>query len=646
MPSPISHPIFCLVPGLLTIILTANHVLIAQEANHLVIAQDTVQPISDDPTKTHFAEHVAPFLETHCIDCHSGDFAEAGIQFEKFTDNARIQTEIEFWEKVSRLVKEGQMPPEDIEPPPSDEVTAVLGALKREIDSFDCTSQVDPGRVTIRRLNRAEYNNTVRDLTGLQLELASDFPADDVGEGFDNIGDVLAIPPVLMEKYLSAAEEIAKEVVEDQKALERIFPDPEPGEDHREAAMENLRQFISKAYRRPATNREMDRFETFIRQSHENGMATPEIQELVLTAIFANPNFLFRVEQDPSADDEDGIRNLNDFELATRLSYFLWSTMPDDELFRLAHEGKLTDPEVVKDQVERMLADPKSVAIVENFAGQWLQLRDVSRLTPDPETFPGFDEKLQAAIRRETEVFFENIIAEDRSVLEFLNADYTFVNDRLAEHYGMEDVQGDQFRRVSLDGGRRGVLTHASILLLTSNPNRTSPVKRGKWILDNILAEPPPPPPPDVPELEESGETLGTLREQMEQHRSNPSCAACHTKMDALGFGLENFDAIGGWRDRDGRFEIDASGELPGGRKFDGAGELMTILVEEKKIEFCRCLARKMLTYALGRGVGTSDRCAVNEIVSSLENNDYRFSALVNAIVTSDPFTQRAGRKE
>jgi hypothetical protein len=287
-----------------------------------------------------------------------------------------------------------------------------------------------------------------------------------------------------------------------------------------------------------------------------------------------------------------------------------------------------------------MLQDDRAVALINNFAGQWLQLRDITRLQPDPQLFPNVDSELQLAMRQETETFLRHLIRQDRSVLELLTADFTFVNERLARHYGMPDIKGPEFRQVSLPPGRRGVLTHAGILMLTSNPTRTSPVKRGKWILDNILAEPPPPPPPNVPELESGTETLGTLREQMEQHRSNPACSVCHLKMDALGFGLENFDAVGGWRSHDGRFEIDASGELPGGRAFRGAPELMQILIDEKKNEYCRCLASKLLTYAVGRALVSYDRCTVNDIVASLEQNDYRFSALVAAIVTSAPFTQ------
>jgi hypothetical protein len=541
------------------------------------------------------------------------------------------------------------MPPPDENQPSSDEVLAFRQAVDIELASFDCSSQKRPGRVTLRRLNKAEYNNTIRDLTGLELQLSDDFPSDDVGNGFDNIGDVLSIPPILLEKYLGAAEQVAEAVLDDEAARKRVFPHQPQGdtiEEKVEVARRNISEFAERAYRRPLRPDEEERLFGILRYAWEQDSSEGEIFQTGIAAILSSPHFLFRVEQDPSADDEDGIRALDGYELATRLSYFLWSSMPDQALFDLAASGELTKHDVLTAQVRRMLADPKSQSLVDNFAGQWLQLRDVSRLMPDPVLFPDFDGALRTAMRRETEMFFETMIREDRSVLEFLNADYTFVDERLARHYGISNVLGDEFQKVALTNGRRGVLTHASILMLTSNPTRTSPVKRGKWILENMLAEPPPPPPAAVPPLEEGGETLGTLREQMEQHRANPTCASCHLTMDSLGFGLENFDAIGAWRDRDGRAEVDASGELPGGRKFDGATELMQILVAEKREAFCKCLATKLMTYALGRGLNSYDRCSIKAAVSALAENDYRFSALVTSIVTSDPFTLREARRE
>ena len=548
------------------------------------------------------------------------------------------------WEKVVRLINDRQMPPPDEDQPASVETLAVIKAIQTELASFDCAAAKHPGRVTLRRLNKPEYNNTVRDLVGLDLQLSDGFPSDDVGNGFDNIGDVLTIPPILLEKYLTAAREIALKVTEDPGARKRLLVHVAESADRKvDVARRNAKQFAERAFRRPTTQAEDDRLFSIMRFAWEHDASEDEILQTLVAAVLSNPHFLFRVESDPGEDDQDGVRELNSFELASRLSYFLWSSMPDERLFDLARGDKLRQPDVLAAEVKRMLADGKSQAVVDNFAGQWLQLRDVARLTPDPELFPDFDDELRVSMRRETELFFASMIRENRSVLEFLNADFTYVNERLARHYGMSGVSGSEFQQVTLQPGRRGILTHAGILMLTSNPTRTSPVKRGKWVLDNILAEPPPPPPANVPELEQ-GETLGSLREQMEQHRANPACSVCHLKMDAIGFGMENFDAVGAWRDRDGRFEVNASGELPGGRKFDGADELMQILVEEKKTEFCRCLAGKLLTYGLGRGLSSYDRCTINDIVLALEKDDYRFESLIQAIVSSDPFMQRERR--
>ncbi|WP_147869660.1 DUF1592 domain-containing protein [Stieleria maiorica] len=602
---------------------------------------------ADESHATNYSTNIAPFLQTHCVVCHSGDDFEGEVSFDRFEDTANIQENYEFWEKVLRLVVEHQMPPADQTQPTTDEIASLAAAIEVEFSSFDCSSAEHPGRVIIRRLNKSEYNNTIRDLLGLDLNLADNFPSDDVAHGFDNMGEVLTIPPILFEKYLEAAATIAEKALADEQAKKRVLPREAANDDEQVAvARENIRQFATRAFRRPISDDEADRLFSIMRSAFERGAPKDEIFQTVVTAILIHPSFLFRVERDPEPDDADGIRALDGYELATRLSYFLWSSMPDERLFELAASGELANKDVLAAEAKRMLADPKSQALVDNFAGQWLQLRDVSSLMPDPVRFPEFDDSLRRSMRRETEKFFEQIVREDRSVLEFLNADYTYVNERLARHYGIDSIQGDSFQKVSLPAGRRGVLTHSSILMLTSNPTRTSPVKRGKWILENILAEPPPPPPADVPELEEGGEVLGSLREQMEEHRANESCAVCHRKMDALGFGMENFDAVGAYRQRDGAFDIDASGELPGGVAFDGAEELMQILVQEKSEQFCKCLAAKLLTYALGRGLTSYDRCTVQSALAALENDGYRFSSLVTAIVTSDPFTMRERKRD
>lgn len=579
-------------------------------------------------------------LQTYCYDCHVGDGAEGGIEVDFFEgDSSELGDYVEVVEKMIRVMKESEMPPADSEQPSQAERVKALEWVERQLSSFDCGTISAPGRVTMRRLNRVEYDNTIRDLTGLDLQLAKDFPSDDVGNGFDNIGDVLTIPPILFEKYVSAAIAAAAAVTQDEAALRRVFP-LQVGVDGEvvEVARKNATHFASRAFRRPVTEEESERLFELMRKAFEAGASNEEILQRVVAAVLSSPHFIYKVESDRPQDFTDGQRALNDYELATRLSYFLWSSMPDERLFQLAAQGALGTEEQLVAEVDRMLDDPKAAALVDNFAGQWLQLRDLETLSPDPETFQEFDSDLRQAMRRETELLFSRIVSENRSILDLLSADYTFVNERLAQHYGLEGIEGDAFQQVAVPN-RSGVLTHASILLITSNPTRTSPVKRGKWILDNLLGEPPPPPPPDVPELGESGESLGTLRQQMEQHRANPNCAVCHTKMDALGFGLENFDGIGRWREADGRDSIDPSGVLPSGREFQGPVDLVAILAEDKKSEFTRCLTRKLLTYALGRGLGVADRCTVNTIVDRVAGNHYQFRTMVKAIVTSPPFT-------
>ncbi|RMF44118.1 MAG: DUF1592 domain-containing protein, partial [Planctomycetota bacterium] len=592
------------------------------------------------------AEVGAQSLEIYCYDCHTGDGAEGGIQVDFLqTPDADLGDHVEVMEKMIRVLKERQMPPADADQPDDRQRMALVEWLESRLHAFDCGAVQSPGRVTLRRLNRVEYDNTVRDLTGLDLGLAQSFPSDDVGHGFDNIGDVLTIPPILMEKYVDAAVEIAQRVMQDADARQRVFPfqpeNPDDLEQVIDSVRKNVRYFARRAFRRPLTEEEQDRIFEFMRGRWDEGWDPEQIQQAVIALVLSSPHFLFHVEL---ADDEaylEGVRKLNDYELASRLSYFLWSSMPDDRLFELAERGELGTPEQLAGEAIRMLQDPKAEALVQNLAGQWLQLRQLDRMSPDPEMFPQFDDALRQAAKRETELLLREIMVHNRSVLELLNADYTFVNGRLARHYGLDGIEGEAFRKVSLSD-RRGVLMHASILLLTSNPTRTSPVKRGKWVLDNLLGEPPPPPPPNVPELSESAETLGTLRQQMEQHRANPNCAVCHNKMDALGFGLENFDVVGRWREKDGRYAIDPSGELPGGRKFSGPIELVEILSQEKKTEFARCLAERLLTYALGRGLTVGDRCTVSQIVDQLAQSDYRFHALIEGIVTSPPFMMQA----
>jgi hypothetical protein len=628
-------------------LLGATDLAVAQPPVDATAKSATAKSATAKSATGEFVTEVVPFLREHCFSCHGKVDPQGDLSLESYETSSNVQTDFEVWENVLRMLVERQMPPENKPRPEEKRLQRIVKVLHGELAKFDCGDSPRPGRVTIRRLNRAEYNNTIRDLTGVKFRPADDFPSDDVGNGFDNIGDVLSMPLILVEKYLAAAESVVDAAFADASSRQLVAPHQANDElSERDAVTRNLTVFATRAFRRPITDDEQSRFGMLARNALEQGATMEQAVQTVMHAILASPHFLFRVESEQRVGDEaagPAQSKLSDFELASRLSFFLWSSMPDKTLFQLAKEQRLHEPEVLRAQALRMLADPKAAALTDNFAGQWLQLRSLDNIKPDPEMFPTFDDSLRKSMRRESELFFESIVHENRSVLEFLTGDFTFVNERLAAHYGIDGVTGESFQRVAVPPQRRGVLTHASILLITSNPTRTSPVKRGKWILDNVLGEPPPPPPEGVAELDGDAETLGSLRERMEQHRADESCAVCHRKMDALGFGLENFDVIGGWRDRDGRFEINPAGSLPGGRDFGTAGELMEILAEEKADDFCRCLTEKMLTYALGRGLQSFDRCTVDDIVMELSENEFRFQSMILAIVTSAPFTAREG---
>ena len=740
-----------------------------------------------------YGEALRPFLVRYCTECHGVDRQKNDVNFDAFSDEPALYRERDFWENVRHMLAEREMPPSKKRQPSEEERAAAVEFIADELAKFDCAEIASPGRVTIRRLNRAEYNNTIRDLIGVDFKPAEGFPLDEVGYGFDNIGDVLSLSPIVMEKYLAAAEAIVDAAIETEDPpwprvvrleLERfevppdvqdhiraennvlgfyregsafktqsfdrsgeyrfslrayeqhagpdpaqlsvsidgtriavldieayrakpglydlkltlpagdheirleylnnyneqghpiaelngdrnVFVDyldivgplgterPPPPETHTrivpyhpergqetEAARAFLGRFAKRAYRRPVSQDEIQRMVDLARYATQTGASFEESIAIAVQAILTSPHFLYRWELDPRADDGQTSRPLNDYELASRLSYFLWSSMPDAELFELSDSGALHTPEVLAAQVERMIQDPKAEALVLNFAGQWLQFAGMNSMTPDPDLFPEFDDELRDAMVRESELFFGSIMREDRSITEFLDADYTFVNERLARHYQIEGITGKEFQRVNLghDSVRGGILTHASFLTLTSNPTRTSPVIRGKWVLEQILGTPPPRPPPDVGELEESKEATeaASLRERMEIHRQKAECATCHAKMDSIGFAFENFDAIGAWRDLDGRFPIDPSGQLPDGRSFNGPKELIAILKNEET--FVRSLIEKMLTFALGRGLEYYDRCAVDNIYAELAADEYRFTVLVQAIVMSDAFQMR-----
>jgi Protein of unknown function (DUF1592)/Protein of unknown function (DUF1588)/Protein of unknown function (DUF1585)/Protein of unknown function (DUF1595) len=405
-----------------------------------------------------------------------------------------------------------------------------------------------------------------------------------------------------------------------------------------------LSTLARRAYRRPVNRAEVAELTKFVSLAKANGETTEQGIQLAIEAMLVSPNFLFRIEHDSFPTDPTRVHRISDVELASRLSYFLWSSMPDDELLNLAQSGKLHEPAIVDAQVKRMLADGRSSAIADNFAGQWLELRNLYVVKPDPQKFPEWGPELRDAMYSETRLFFDYVLRQNRPLSDFLDARYTFLNDRLAKFYGIPGVTGPEFRKVDLTTDQRGgILGQASVLTVSSYPTRTSVVLRGKYILQNILGTPPPPPPPDVPPLDEAAVgTSMSLRQQMEKHRADPLCASCHSKMDPLGFGLENYDGIGKWRTMDGKFPVDASGTLPNGKTFATPGEMRSLL-ESQLPEFARCMAEKMLTYALGRGLGSYDRRTVDEITTHWAASNYPFQSLIYEVVNSLPFQSRRG---
>ena len=763
----------------------------------LATAQDAA-PVAS-PLMVRFTNEALTFTAAHCAKCHSDQEPKADLNVTLDRDLDSVTKRRAVWENIVEMVSNGQMPPPEEPRPDQDAIDKFVAVVNAVFEEADRHAKPDPGRVTVRRLNRTEYNNTIRDLMWIDFNAAEDFPSDDIGHGFDNIGDVLTMSPVLMERYLSAAESIVQKAIlvgdppkppkrrsvatflkttrkeafevpfrtldavgklsishkltaegeykfrfhgwgrqrgdepvkvvfqidgneiqtmevkgtssekgiieippvkltqgEHQIAVSFLneFTDPaaeKPEEATRalfvewfefegpldmvppshkrllacsaeasqpDQAREILQRFISRAYRRPATTAEVDRLVAVVTRSLAEGVSWEVSMQRAMLTTLVSPKFLFRLELDDRPESPDS-RPLDEFQLASRISYFLWSSMPDEELLALASKGELTPN--LDAQVRRMLADPKSNSLIDNFAMQWLQLKRLKTVTPDPNLFPTFNEPLRAAMLKETELFFEAMIREDRSIVDLVAADFTYLNGPLAQHYGLAHLLSQpteeanrgrrrggpnrDFERVTLpDGLRGGLLTQASILTVTSNPTRTSPVKRGRWILEQILGAPPPPPPPNVPELAEGdkAQLTGSLRQRMEQHRANPACANCHAKMDPLGFAFENYNAIGGFREKDGEFPIEAGGMLPGGKAFQGPVELKSIL-KEQRVKVGRNLTEKLMIYGLGRGLEYYDRRSVQKIQEELEKNDYKFSTLAVEIVKSDPFRLRRG---
>lgn len=808
----------------------------ASASAHTIAAAPALSP------EAGFETIVKPFLAEHCYECHGNEKHKKDLNFEAIESVASLTADGDRWDDVVQKLRHKEMPPEDEPQPAEPQRQAVATWIAGELARIDKATPPDPGRITARRLNRTEYNNTVRDLLGIDARPADDFPQDDAGYGFDNIADVLSLSPVLMEKYVSAGERVARMALfgappmkptltrlrsDGRKVHELLaMPDaydltglslpnafhavqriPVDGEyairvalggvrpagsdpvtvalwiDERQAAsrvhdpekaatfaddrqdfggqtlefrvkltagdhwisvaiprifeglpvryggpspsakpeppprtfkprpnstpeqIENQRKqfeatqaelgkipmngvrvsavdvggpyaqpqgpsraslariytcghldgrhgpmcarrimtdLTRRAFRRPVTAAEAGKYLALVRTAEQQEHSLAEGLAVGIQALLVSPDFLFRLERDRPAVNGRTAQPISQHELATRLSYFLWASMPDEALSRAADAGTLRQPAVLTAQVRRMLKDPRSRALAEHFGGQWLQFRALESTTRDRDRFPDFEDYLRLSMRRETELFVDHVIRDDRSILDFIDGRYSYVNERLARHYGLAGVSGPEFRRVDLSATpRTGVLTQGSVLTVSSYATRTSPVLRGKWVLDNLLNAPMPPPPADVPNLDEAA--IGkdaSLREQLEIHRKDAICASCHRRMDPLGFGLENFDAVGAWRSFDGKFPIDASGRLPDGETFTGPVELASILTEARE-PFARSLTSKLMTYALGRGLERYDTRTVKAIASRLPARDYRFSALVLEIVNSLPFQSR-----
>jgi hypothetical protein len=518
---------------------------------------------------------------------------------------------------------------------------------------------VNPGRVTLRRLNNLEYDNTIRDLVGLDLKpsRAFGFTADEFGEGFDNNADVLTLAPVDGENYLRATRQIASQALDPANAAARarimicdIATTPEAT-----CGPQIVKAFATRAFRRPVSDDDVTPYLELIALARSKGDDFDRAVRLAVQGILMAPDFLFRVEEDPAPGV---IHPLGDYELASRLSYFLWSSMPDDALFAKAARKELGKADEIVAQVRRMLADPRASALSINLVRQWLQTSELAseKKAPDRRLFPTFDEPLRQAMQREVEVSFAEVFSGKVSATDLLIADHIHVNRRLAEHYGLPDagtLPVADFQRVAVTGGRRGgILRQASFLTLTSKNDVQSPVVRGKWVLDRVLCSPPASPPPNVPTFNPAdkttteGQAPGTVRQKLEavHHKRGPECRACHTVMDPLGFAFEHYDAIGAWRDTENGLPVDASGTMPGtGAAFDGAGDLVELLVRDDR--FAACVARKVLTYALGRGMRDADRPVLDDIAARLVAGGFRFPALLEMVATSRLATMRQGEE-
>ena len=618
-----------------------------------------VAQAQEDPQTRHYQKVLRPVMVTHCFDCHNGGDKKAGLNLEDVYFASSIIRGGATWVKVVEQIKSGEMPPNTKPRIPEADKELLVSGIEALLDS--ALSIPDPGRIVMRRLSNREYRYTVLDLMEVDFDAQNFFPSDPSGgEGFDNHASALYMTPLQMERYLQAADTIVSRAYEGPEVWKRltstsyrsgIWQSITQGwkslwneeEAKLEAAAGILFPFAARAYRRFLSHDEKEQLLKVFREVYphvkdeEDGF-DQSIQEAI-KYVLVSPGFLYRREANVPADKPYPI---TDFELASRLSYFLWSSAPDQTLLDIAYRGELHQPSVLRTQLTRMLQDPRSRRLAESFAGQWLEVDGLLETHEvDPTLYPEYTESLRRAMYDETIAFFHHILTSERSFLDILDSDYAFLNAELAEHYGIDGIEHEDVRFFSLADARRGgVLGQAGVLTTTSFPTRTSPVIRGQWILTQLLGTPPAPPPADVPELEESGESIVDeldLRALLSKHREPSACYGCHQKMDPLGFALENFDAIGRWRDRYDTELIDASGMLPNGDTFEGPAELRKTLLKRKE-DFARNLSRKMLGFALGRSIRFQDKKTIDALTANLLENNFDSSEFLFAIVSSFPF--------
>jgi hypothetical protein len=611
------------------------------------------------PAPMDFSREVAPLFDKYCARCHNEAKHKGDVVLEFKSLQAakdRHAADQGFWDIVSQKLVTKEMPPDDADRQPSEaERSLLVNWINREVLAIDC-EKPSPGRLIIHRLNNREYANTLRDLFYLPsaADFTADLPADDRGAGFDNNSSTLTLSPVHIEHYLAISDKIVPYAFNlDNKGYgpsKTKLTAPLAGfrvdfANWQEKARRILVVLAPRIYRRPVSDTEMEQLMKFVALAYtHDGESETRAVGLAVRAALLSPDFLFRLESDPAPDGTGKAFQINEYELANRLSYFLWASMPDDALFEKAGQKSLRKD--LDAEVKRMLLDSKAVSLTKDFLGQWLEIRSL-------EETPNCPPELLKAMKGETERFFEYIVKQDRSIMDFLDADYTFVNGTLARHYGIAGVDGDQFQKVLVDPATRGgIFTQASFLTLTSKPlevkgaaatRRPSPVNRGKWILENIFNQSLPPPPPGVPplEIDDGKELKGTVRQIFEQHRADPKCAECHARMDPYGFALENYDGFGAWREKDNDVKVDASGEI-NGKKFATPREFRAVLAARRD-DFRRALVEKLLSYALTRGLDAADKCFVDEICAATAREGDRFSSIILNVVKSYPFQHARG---